>query len=232
MQAALPRDEAEVGGRAAAARRRRSCARCARSRREHGLAGRGARSRTWRASRARSRWWRRPAELGDDAPRRAAGRGRRRPWTGSRRCARPRARTCSATSRARWPRSRRRPARIEALTAEGKAARARGAAREGPRGLRAELGLDDVAPLPGGRAAGRPPRRRGGGAAAAQPRRPGARGRWRGGGPAGKRLDFLAQEMAREANTIGSKAASAAVVQEVVALKSGDRALPRAGAER
>jgi uncharacterized protein (TIGR00255 family) len=39
-------------------------------------------------------------------------------------------------------------------------------------------------------------------------------------GPAGKRLDFLAQEMAREANTIGSKAASAAVVQEVVALKS------------
>lgn len=39
-------------------------------------------------------------------------------------------------------------------------------------------------------------------------------------GPAGKRLDFLAQELAREANTIGSKAASAAVVQEVVALKS------------
>ena len=40
------------------------------------------------------------------------------------------------------------------------------------------------------------------------------------GEPAGKRLDFLAQEMAREANTIGSKAATAAVVQEVVALKS------------
>jgi uncharacterized protein (TIGR00255 family) len=39
-------------------------------------------------------------------------------------------------------------------------------------------------------------------------------------GPSGKRLDFLAQEMAREANTIGSKAASAEVVQEVVALKS------------
>jgi uncharacterized protein (TIGR00255 family) len=38
--------------------------------------------------------------------------------------------------------------------------------------------------------------------------------------PSGKRLDFLAQEMAREANTIGSKAASAGVVQEVVALKS------------
>jgi uncharacterized protein (TIGR00255 family) len=40
------------------------------------------------------------------------------------------------------------------------------------------------------------------------------------GEPAGKRLDFLAQEMAREANTIGSKAATASVVQEVVALKS------------
>jgi uncharacterized protein (TIGR00255 family) len=38
-------------------------------------------------------------------------------------------------------------------------------------------------------------------------------------GPCGKRLDFLAQELAREANTIGSKAASAALVHEVVALK-------------
>jgi uncharacterized protein (TIGR00255 family) len=38
--------------------------------------------------------------------------------------------------------------------------------------------------------------------------------------PSGKRLDFLAQEMGREANTIGSKAASAALVQEVVVLKS------------
>ena len=36
----------------------------------------------------------------------------------------------------------------------------------------------------------------------------------------GKRLDFLAQEMGREANTIGSKVASAALVQEVVTLKS------------
>jgi uncharacterized protein (TIGR00255 family) len=38
--------------------------------------------------------------------------------------------------------------------------------------------------------------------------------------PCGKRLDFLAQELAREANTLGSKAVSAAMVQEVVALKS------------
>jgi len=36
----------------------------------------------------------------------------------------------------------------------------------------------------------------------------------------GKQLDFLAQELAREANTLGSKAISAAMVQEVVALKS------------
>ena len=40
-----------------------------------------------------------------------------------------------------------------------------------------------------------------------------------GGGPCGKRLDFLAQEMAREANTVGSKSASAAVAREVVDLK-------------
>lgn len=38
--------------------------------------------------------------------------------------------------------------------------------------------------------------------------------------PVGKRLDFLAQELMREANTMGSKAVSATLVQEVVALKS------------
>jgi uncharacterized protein (TIGR00255 family) len=38
--------------------------------------------------------------------------------------------------------------------------------------------------------------------------------------PAGKRLDFLAQELAREANTLGSKAADAAMVREVVNLKA------------
>jgi uncharacterized protein (TIGR00255 family) len=38
-------------------------------------------------------------------------------------------------------------------------------------------------------------------------------------GPCGKRLDFLAQELGREANTIGSKSDSAALAQEVVALK-------------
>ena len=38
--------------------------------------------------------------------------------------------------------------------------------------------------------------------------------------PCGKKLDFLVQELAREANTLGSKAVSAGMVQEVVALKS------------
>jgi uncharacterized protein (TIGR00255 family) len=36
----------------------------------------------------------------------------------------------------------------------------------------------------------------------------------------GKRLDFLAQELNREANTIGSKASAAPVIQEVVGLKA------------
>jgi uncharacterized protein (TIGR00255 family) len=38
--------------------------------------------------------------------------------------------------------------------------------------------------------------------------------------PAGKRLDFLAQELMREANTVGSKAADAALVRVVVELKA------------
>jgi len=41
-----------------------------------------------------------------------------------------------------------------------------------------------------------------------------------GDGPAGKRLDFLAQELMREANTIGSKVADAVQVQTVVGLKA------------
>ncbi|HTU03491.1 MAG TPA: YicC/YloC family endoribonuclease [Candidatus Sulfotelmatobacter sp.] len=39
-------------------------------------------------------------------------------------------------------------------------------------------------------------------------------------GPQGRRLDFLLQEMNREVNTIGSKAADAGVAQEVVGLKT------------
>lgn len=38
--------------------------------------------------------------------------------------------------------------------------------------------------------------------------------------PSGKRLDFLAQELMREANTLGSKSQASRLVQEVVALKS------------
>jgi uncharacterized protein (TIGR00255 family) len=37
--------------------------------------------------------------------------------------------------------------------------------------------------------------------------------------PAGKRFDFVTQELAREANTVGSKAAYAPLIQEVVGLK-------------
>jgi uncharacterized protein (TIGR00255 family) len=40
------------------------------------------------------------------------------------------------------------------------------------------------------------------------------------GAPAGKRLDFLAQELMREANTIGSKVQDAPAVREVVNLKA------------
>jgi uncharacterized protein (TIGR00255 family) len=47
-----------------------------------------------------------------------------------------------------------------------------------------------------------------------------ARGVMQESGPCGKRLDFLAQELAREANTIGSKSASAALAREVVSLKA------------
>jgi uncharacterized protein (TIGR00255 family) len=47
-----------------------------------------------------------------------------------------------------------------------------------------------------------------------------ARGLLKERGPCGKRLDFLAQELAREANTIGSKSASSALAREVVALKA------------
>lgn len=39
------------------------------------------------------------------------------------------------------------------------------------------------------------------------------------GAPAGKRVDFLAQELMREANTIGSKVQDAAAIREVVELK-------------
>jgi uncharacterized protein (TIGR00255 family) len=41
-----------------------------------------------------------------------------------------------------------------------------------------------------------------------------------GGEPAGRKLDFIVQEMHREANTIGSKSQSAEVVTEVVSLKA------------
>lgn len=47
-----------------------------------------------------------------------------------------------------------------------------------------------------------------------------AREAMQGPAPCGKRLDFLAQELGREANTIGSKVQSAPLTREVVALKA------------
>ena len=51
------------------------------------------------------------------------------------------------------------------------------------------------------------------------------------GGSAGKRLDFLAQELHREANTLGSKSVDAELSQASLELKVADRADARAGAE-
>ena len=51
------------------------------------------------------------------------------------------------------------------------------------------------------------------------------------GGSAGKRLDFLAQELHREANTLGSKSVDAELSQAVARAQGGDRADAGAGAE-
>ena len=108
-------------------------------------------------------------------------------------------------------------ARVEAATAEGKAAR-RASLLEKMRALAAELGLEDARLYQeAARAAERHD-------VAEEVQRlrshvAQARAAVRGTEPCGKRLDFLAQEMGREANTIGSKAATAEVVHAVVALK-------------
>ena len=49
--------------------------------------------------------------------------------------------------------------------------------------------------------------------------------------PVGRMLDFLAQEMNREVNTIGSKANDGLISREVVTLEGGVGKVPRAGAE-
>ncbi len=48
----------------------------------------------------------------------------------------------------------------------------------------------------------------------------------------GRTLDFLAQEMNREINTIGAKANDAVIAREVVTLKAEAGKIPRAGPER
>jgi uncharacterized protein (TIGR00255 family) len=41
-----------------------------------------------------------------------------------------------------------------------------------------------------------------------------------GGGPCGKKLDFIVQEMNREVNTMGSKCQDAVIAEHVIAMKA------------
>ena len=49
---------------------------------------------------------------------------------------------------------------------------------------------------------------------------------------AGRKLDFIAQEMLREANTIGSKANDAAIARNIVEIKGRDRPVEGTGPKR
>jgi len=108
--------------------------------------------------------------------------------------------------------------RIEGLSGEGREAK-RAALVERLRGLQLELGLDEqrlyaeVARLVERHDVAEEVQRLRSHVAM-------ARDLMEAGEPCGKRLDFLAQELMREANTVGSKSASAALAQEVVGLKS------------
>ena len=107
--------------------------------------------------------------------------------------------------------------RVEGLTDEGKAAR-REALVEKVRGLCADMGLEEtrlyqeIARLVERHDIAEEVQR-------LRSHVTQARAALAGDAACGKRLDFLAQEMAREVNTVGSKAATAAVVHVVVALK-------------
>lgn len=108
--------------------------------------------------------------------------------------------------------------RIEALSAASRDGR-REALLEKLRGLSVELGLDDARLYP---EVVRAVERHDVSEEVQRLRSHAAMARelMEGQPPSGKRLDFLAQEMMREANTIGSKIADAALVREVVGLKS------------
>ena len=215
-----------------AAARRRARARAARDQSEHALAGGVAVADVGALPGRAGGAWTAPGRWTTSGAPRLLALARRGRWTGSRRCARPRARACSATSR-------RASAAIDGGAARasrradggaGKAARATRCSRRCASSC-AELGLDDARLYQEVVRAGGPPRRGGGAPAAAQPRAQ-AREAAGGDGPAGKRLDFLAQELAREANTIGSKAASRGGGPRGGGAQDRDRAAPRAGAER
>jgi uncharacterized protein (TIGR00255 family) len=109
-------------------------------------------------------------------------------------------------------------ARIENLSAEGREAK-RAILVERLRGLQAELGLEDTRLYA---EAARSVERHDVAEEVQRLRSHAAmaRGLLEGEEPCGKRLDFLSQELMREANTVGSKSASAPLTQEVVGLKS------------
>jgi uncharacterized protein (TIGR00255 family) len=108
--------------------------------------------------------------------------------------------------------------RIEGLSAEGREAK-RAVLVERIRGLQAELGLDDSRLYA---EVARSVERHDVAEEVQRLRSHAAMARELLGGeaPCGKRLDFLAQELMREANTVGSKSAAAPLTQEVVDLKS------------
>lgn len=109
-------------------------------------------------------------------------------------------------------------ARLATLSDESREAR-RASLLERVRGLAAELGLDDA------RVYQEAVRQAERSDVAEELQRLGshvaqARELLLAGGPVGKKLDFLAQELMREANTVGSKAAAAPMLREVVELKA------------
>jgi uncharacterized protein (TIGR00255 family) len=126
-------------------------------------------------------------------------------------------RTLAEELRAAFARIEEGASRVEAQSGEGKAAR-RAALVEKIRALAADVGLDDAKVY---QEAARAAERHDVAEEVQRLRSHLAQARTAldAGEPCGKRLDFLAQEMAREVNTVGNKAATAGVVHEVVALK-------------
>ena len=163
--------------------------------------------------------------------RRARGAARPRPRRRSTRCGGRRASGCAASSSASLDAIEGAATRIEARSAESRELR-QAALLERVRALAGELGLEDgrlyqevVRAVERHDVAEEVQRLRSHAASARE--LVAAEG-----APAGKRLDFLAQELMREANTVGSKIAGRVRHPRGGGAQGGDRAAPRAGAER